>query len=273
LLCHYCGLTQQAPDCCPQCSEPALEGCGAGTEQVEMILSSFLPRVRVARLDRDSVSRRGTLQRVLDAWRKHEIDVLVGTQMVTKGHDVPGVTLVGVLFADVSLNLPDFRAAERTFQLLAQVAGRAGRGVEPGRVIIQTYAPQHYSIRSAARHDFARFAVRELRYRKRLGYPPFTRMVNIRLEGKEGEKVRASAERLAHNLLQNVQRGDKMPMILGPAPAPLERLKGRERWQILLKGEDRQTLHTLVRKVQEESAQSPSREVRIIIDVDPYNML
>ncbi|MGH7965668.1 MAG: replication restart helicase PriA, partial [Candidatus Binatia bacterium] len=217
LLCHYCGLTQQAPDRCPRCSEPALEGCGVGTEQVETTLNSFLPGVRVARLDRDSVSRRGTLERVLSAWHSHDIDVLVGTQMVTKGHDVPGVTLVGVLLADVSLNLPDFRAAERTFQLLAQVAGRAGRGLEPGRVIIQTYAPQHYSIRCAARHNFVRFAVQELRYRKRLGYPPFTRIVNIRLEGKEGEKVRAAAERLAQKLMGDAQRGEKMPMILGPA--------------------------------------------------------
>lgn len=274
LLCHYCGFTRQAPDCCPRCGEPALEEYGVGTEQVEAALSSFLPGVRVARLDRDSVSRRGTLEQVLSAWRSHEVDVLVGTQMVTKGHDIPGVTLVGVLLADVSLNLPDFRAAERTFQLLAQVAGRAGRGQEPGRVIIQTYAPQHYSIRCAARHDFARFAVQELRYRKSLGYPPFTRMVNIRLEGKEGEKVRASAERLAHQLRQNVQEGDKMPTILGPAPAPIERLKGRERWQILLKGEDRHALHTLVRKVQGEiQAHSQTQGVRIIIDVDPYNML
>jgi primosomal protein N' (replication factor Y) len=274
LLCHYCGLARQAPDCCPRCDEPALEGCGVGTEQVETALSHFLPGVRVARLDRDSVSRRGTLERVLSAWRSHEVDVLVGTQMVTKGHDVPGVTLVGVLLADVSLNLPDFRAAERTFQLLAQVAGRAGRGSESGRVIIQTYAPQHYSIRCAARHNFARFAMQELRYRKRLGYPPFTRMVNIRLEGKEGEKVRASAERLAQKLLQDVQGGDKAPMILGPAPAPFERLKGRERWQILLKGEDRRVLHALVKKAQQEGlTQSQPRGLRIIIDVDPYNML
>ena len=274
LHCHYCGFARQAPDCCPQCGEPALEGCGVGTEQVEEALRTFLPGVRVARLDRDSVSRRGALDLVLSAWRTHEIDVLIGTQMVTKGHDVPGVTLVGVLLADLSLNLPDFRAAERTFQLLAQVAGRAGRGPEPGRVIIQTYAPQHYSVRCAARHDFARFAAYELRYRKRLGYPPFTRVVNIRFEGKEAEKVKTCAEQLARRLLADTQGAEGTPVILGPAPAPIERLKGRVRWQMLLKGKDRRTLHALVRRAQEEMLpHGQSQGVRIVVDVDPYNML
>jgi primosomal protein N' (replication factor Y) len=274
LRCHYCGFARQAPDHCPQCREPTLEGGGVGTEQVEEALKSFLPAGRVARLDRDSVSRRGALDRVLKAWGAHEIDVLIGTQMVTKGHDVPDVTLVGVLLADVSLNLPDFRAAERTFQLLTQVAGRAGRGQEPGRVIIQTYAPQHYSIRCAARHDFPRFATQELRYRKRLGYPPFTRVVNLRLEGQAGEKVRACAEHLAHHLLANAEGGDQAPVILGPAPAPIERLKGRDRWQVLLKGADPRILHALVRKAREEMRrQGQLHDVRLIVDVDPYNML
>ena len=158
LRCHYCGLTKRAPERCPDCSGTDLKGAGIGTEQVEEGLQRLLPNVRAARLDRDSVRQRGALDRILDAWRKHELDVLIGTQMVAKGHDVPNVTLVGVLLADISLNLPDFRAAERTFQLLAQVAGRAGRGDNPGRVIVQTYSPDHYSIRAATQHDFRRFA-------------------------------------------------------------------------------------------------------------------
>src|SRR5206468_1068373 len=174
--------------------------------------------------------------------------------------------------ADLSLNLPDYRAAERTFQLLAQVAGRAGRGQEPGRVIIQTYVPQHYSIRCAARHDFARFAAHELRYRKHLGYPPFTRIVNIRFEGKEGEKVKTCAERFARRLLADTQEEDGAPVILGPAPAPIERLKGRVRWQVLLKGKNRRALHTLVKRAQEEMlTHGQSRGVRIVVDVDPYS--
>jgi len=275
LRCHYCGFCQSAPDYCPACHEPSLEGSGFGTEQVEEALRRFLPEIRTARLDRDSVSRRGVLAAVLRAWRTHEIDVLIGTQMVAKGHDVPGVTLVGVLRADSSLNFPDFRAAERTFQLLTQVAGRAGRGQEKGRVIVQTYVPQHYSVRFATQQDFTRFATHELRYRKRLGYPPFTRIVNIRCEGKDGEKVRAYAERLAEHLAvqaQEILTG--APVILGPAPAPLERLKGRERWQVLVKGEDRRSLHALVKKTYEEMlTRNRVAGVRVIVDVDPYDML
>jgi primosomal protein N' (replication factor Y) len=274
LRCHYCGLSQPAPESCPRCQGGTLTGHGFGTEQVEEALRRFLPKVRIGRLDRDSVSRREAVGRVLNAWRRHEIDVLIGTQMVAKGHDVPNVTLVGVLLADVSLNLPDFRAAERTFQLLTQVAGRAGRGQEPGRVIIQTYMPDHYSIRFATRHDFERFATHELRYRKRLGYPPFTKMVNIRIEGKEGEKVQACADRVARFLLANAQGESDPPVVLGPAPAPIERVQGRARWQVLLKGKERRTLHALVQKVQE--ALFPQRQVqgiRIIVDVDPYSML
>jgi primosomal protein N' (replication factor Y) len=170
--------------------------------------------------------------------------------------------------------LPDFRAAERTFQLLTQVAGRAGRGLEPGRVIIQTYAPEHYSIRCAAHHDFARFANYELRYRKRLGYPPFTRAVNIRFEGKDEEKVQAYAEKVAHYLLAHVQGENEQIAVLGPAPAPIERIRGRERWQVLLKSKDRHTLLALVKKTQAELfTHQHTNGIRVIVDVDPYSML
>lgn len=274
LRCHYCGFSRKAPDFCPQCREPELEGSGIGTEQVEESLLRFLPDARVARLDRDSVRKKGFLGTVMKSWQERETDILIGTQMVTKGHDVPGVTLVGVLLADVALNLPDFRAAERTFQLLTQVAGRAGRGDELGKVIIQTYAPQHYSVRCATQHDFRRFATLELRYRKSLGYPPFSRIVNVRFEGTEGERVRETAEQFVERLMAHMPREGKLPMILGPAPAPIERIKGRERWQVLLKGEDRQLLHDLVRKAQEDATRrGRSAHVRIIVDVDPYNML
>jgi primosomal protein N' (replication factor Y) len=274
LRCHYCGFARPAPDVCPHCREPELEGSGMGTEQVEEAVRHLLPQARIARLDRDSARKKGFLGRVLESWRAHETDVLIGTQMVTKGHDVPGVTLVGVLLADVALHLPDFRATERTFQLLTQVAGRAGRGEEPGRVIIQTYSPQHYSIRCAAQHDFSRFAALELRYRKKLGYPPFARMVNVRFEGKDGGRVRESAERFAQLASARVPRNRKSVSILGPAPAPIERIKGRERWQVLLKGEDRLLLHDIVGQVQEEFLdRERSPHVRIVVDVDPYNML
>jgi primosomal protein N' (replication factor Y) len=274
LRCHYCDFSRHAPEACPSCHAPELERGGIGTEQVEEVLTQFLPQARIARLDRDSISRKGDLEKTLKAWTAHEIDVLIGTQMVAKGHDVPNVTLVGVLLADLYLNLPDFRAAERTFQLLTQVAGRAGRRQERGRVIVQTYIPQHYSIRLAARQDFRRFATQELRYRNRFGYPPFTRMINVRVEGKDEMQVRELAERLAQHFQASAQQASKTPVILGPAPAPIERIKNRVRWQVLLKGEDRGSLHALVRRVQSEFLrQQRLPSIRTLIDVDPYNML
>jgi primosomal protein N' (replication factor Y) len=275
LRCHYCGFCKKTEISCPRCHEPTLIEHGFGTEQVEKALRGLIPGVRIGRLDRDSVKRRNALSGILSAWHAHDIDVLIGTQMVAKGHDVPNVTLVGVLLADVSLNLPDFRAAERTFQLLTQVAGRAGRGQDPGRVIIQTYTPDHYSVRCAAQHDFARFAAYELRYRKSLGYPPFTRMVNLRFEGKDGAKVQARAEQTAQFLLNNLQEGGReQTVVLGPAPAAIERVKDRERWQVLVKSKDRRALHLLVRKAQETLfARRADQAVRVVVDVDPYSML
>ena len=279
LRCHYCGFSCRAPERCPACSGPKLEGAGVGTEQVEEALRRLLPTVRVARLDRDSVRKRGALNEILAAWHDHELDVLIGTQMVAKGHDVPGVTLVGVLLADLSLNFPDFRAAERTFQLLTQVAGRAGRGNDPGRVIIQTYSPQHYSIRAAVRHDFARFAAQELRYRKQLGYPPFARAVNIRFEGTDGDKVSAYAEQFAEKLHaimdaeHTVKSSPGSAVLLGPAPAPIEKIRGRERWHLLLKGEQPRALHALIQQARQELLAYQVRGIRTIVDVDPYSML
>ena len=280
LCCHYCGFTRRSIAVCPTCKEPALDGNGIGTEQVEDALKHILPEVRIARLDRDSVKRRGALDRVLRAWRAHEFDVLIGTQMVAKGHDVPGVTLVGVILADVTLNRPDFRAAERTFQLLTQVAGRAGRGPDLGTVIIQTYAPRHYSIQCAARHDFAGFAAQEQRYRKQLGYPPFTRLINVRFEGRNGQQVEATATLFSQKIEQTLQSeefasaGVARLQILGPAPAPIERIKGRERWQLLVKGPNRPLLHALIGKARDAFVQAkPLRDVRTIIDVDPYSVV
>lgn len=280
LCCHYCGFTRRSIEICPSCKEPALDGGGIGTEQVEDALKHLLPEVRIARLDRDTVKRRGALDRVLRAWRAHEFDVLIGTQMIAKGHDVPGVTLVGVILADVTLNRPDFRAAERTFQLLTQVAGRAGRGQDLGTVIIQTYAPRHYSIQCAARHDFTRFAAQEQRYRKQLGYPPFTRLINIRFEGRDGQQVEATASLFLQKVEQTRQAEEFASaraaglQILGPAPAPIERIKGRERWQLLVKGPDRPLLHALIGKAHEAFVQAkPPRTVRTIIDVDPYSVV
>ena len=280
LRCHYCGHTRRNVRVCPACGEPALDGTGIGTEQVEAALTHVLPDARIARLDRDTVRRRGSLAKLLRAWRAHELDVLMGTQLVAKGHDVPGVTLVGVILADVSLNRPDFRAAERTFQLLTQVAGRAGRGHDLGTVIIQTYAPRHYSIRCAARHDYAGFAAQEQRYRKQLGYPPFTRLINVRFEARDGKRVEAAARLFADGLDRLLQSdefssaGSRRPHVLGPAPAPIERIKGQVRWQLLVKGPHRQRAHDLIEQGRDAFERAkPPRGVRLIIDTDPYSVV
>ena len=280
LRCHYCGHTRRNVRVCPACREPALDGTGIGTEQVEAALTHVLPDARIARLDRDTIRRRGSLAKLLRAWRAHEFDVLIGTQLVAKGHDVPGVTLVGVILADVSLNRPDFRAAERTFQLLTQVAGRAGRGHDLGTVIIQTYAPRHYSIRCAARHDYAGFAAQEQRYRKQLGYPPFTRLINVRFEARDGKRVEAAARLFADGLDRLLQSdefssaGSRRPHVLGPAPAPIERIKGQVRWQLLVKGPHRQRAHDLIEQGRDAFERAkPPRGVRLIIDTDPYSVV
>lgn len=280
LCCHYCGYTRRSVRVCPACREPALDGSGIGTEQVEAALTHLLPDARVARLDRDTVRRRGSLAKLLRAWRAHEFDVLIGTQLVAKGHDVPGVTLVGVILADVTLNRPDFRAAERTFQLLTQVAGRAGRGEDLGTVIVQTYAPRHYSIRCAAHHDYAGFAAQEQRHRKQLGYPPFTRLINVRFEARDAERVEAAARVFAaalDRLLQSDEfssAGSRRPLVLGPAPAPIERIKGQVRWQLLVKGPHRQLAHDLIGRARDAFERAnPPRGVRLIIDTDPYSVV
>ena len=197
LVCHYCGRLQHVPERCPSCASTRLERMGIGTEHVESIVRERFPDARVARLDRDTAGDRADagsgLAAILARMHAGEIDVLVGTQMVTKGHDFPGVTLVGVLKPDQTMNLPDFRAAERTFQLIEQVAGRAGRGDRPGRVIIQTYAPDHPSIVAAATHDYEGFAHDELIAREETGYPPFSRMIALRIDARDGAKARAAA--------------------------------------------------------------------------------
>ncbi|MGH7857696.1 MAG: replication restart helicase PriA [Candidatus Binatia bacterium] len=275
LRCHHCDYRLAAPDVCPECSAPSLRDVGVGTEQVEAALHALLPAARIARMDRDTMSRKGAQRAILTAWREGSIDVLVGTQMVTKGHDIPGITLVGVIAADQALNFPDFRAAERTFQMLTQVAGRAGRGERPGRVLIQTYRPGHYALEHATKHDFAGFASREVGYREALAYPPYSRLVNLRLDGLDASRVEESARALAASLRRanGLLSRRQQAKILGPAPAPLERLRGRFRWQLLLKAREPRQLRALVHPAVDAARRAARSTVRIAIDVDPYGML
>jgi primosomal protein N' (replication factor Y) (superfamily II helicase) len=270
LRCHHCDYTIPPPAACPDCGGLSLSAWGAGTEQVEAALRQVLPGARIGRMDRDTTSRKGSQRDILAAWERREYDILVGTQMITKGHDIPGVTLVGVLLADLSLNLPDFRAAERTFQLLTQVAGRAGRGSRPGRVIVQTLQPHHLSLQCAAHHDYRRFAEHELATRRELSYPPFARLVQIRCEGENGE----ATERIARAVAEHLRAGPKGVGILGPAPAPIERLRRRYRWQLLLRSRNGAAMRAAAAAAREAvRRQARGLDVRVIVDVDPTNML
>jgi primosomal protein N' (replication factor Y) len=271
LVCHYCGFRVSAPRVCTACGARALERLGFGTEQVEAVVQERFPSARVARLDRDTAEGAG-LQRILDGVRSRAIDVVVGTQMITKGHDFPDVTLVGVVLADHGMGLPDFRADERTFQLLEQVAGRAGRGERPGRVIVQTYAPQHPAVTCARDHAYRRFVEEELSVRREGAYPPFVRLACIHVDGADPAEVRAAAEAatLAAKSAAARAPADVEAALLGPAEAPLSRLKGRTRWQLFIKARTARALRVLVRAAL--SAGAP-RSVRLSADVDPTSML
>ncbi|HEX2571738.1 MAG TPA: primosomal protein N' [Polyangia bacterium] len=270
LACHYCGYLEPAPSRCPACQTQAVERLGLGTEKVAAIVAERFPGARVVRLDRDTAQGRG-IGRVLEQIRSGEADLVVGTQMITKGHDFPGVTLVGVLLADQSMNFPDFRAAERTFQLLAQVAGRAGRGERPGRVVIQTFVPGHAAVVCAEQHDYVRFFTAERDERAGLGYPPFGRLAMVRLDGDDEAAVRSAAEGVAAVLQRAAAvlgEGAEVA-IRGPAEAPIARLRGRTRWQLLVRSPDVKALRQLLLAVQP----SQTRDVRVTVDVDPVSML
>jgi primosomal protein N' (replication factor Y) len=273
LVCHHCRHHRRPPASCAACGGGALEAFGVGTEQIETTLRACYPLATVDRLDRDAAQRPAAQRRILQAWHAGETDILVGTQMVSKGHDVPGVTLAVVLLADLSLNVPDFRAGERTLQLLVQVAGRAGRGDVPGRVVVQTLRPEHPSLVAAARHDYTGFITGELERRRALGYPPFARLVNLRLDGRDPAAVERAARELAGRLRRAArERGLGDDAVLGPAPPPVERVRGRYRWQVLLRARDVPALRALARTARVSEPALRRGHVRLVVDVDPYSM-
>jgi primosomal protein N' (replication factor Y) len=269
--CHTCDFEAPLASRCPHCGAQALALEGLGTEKLEETLAAAFPTARVARLDRDVASGR-KVEAILARMRAREIDVLVGTQMVTKGHDLPNVTLVGVVNADAALSIPDFRAGERAFQLLVQVAGRAGRGDVPGRVLVQTWDPDHPAIALGARHDVDAFLARELADRRELGYPPLTRAALVRADGPDEHETRAACERLARAALAAEPVRSGAVLVQGPAPAPIARVRNRYRFRIMLRGADRARLRSVLVAVDEARADLP-RGVRAAIDVDPVQLL
>ena len=275
LTCHYCGRETASPSVCEECGGVYIHYAGAGTEQLESLLRELLPTARVARLDRDTTQRRGVLRSTLLAFSKREIDVLVGTQMLAKGHDFPAVTLVGVVSADAGLNFPDFRAAERTFQLLTQVAGRAGRGTAPGRVILQSWYPDHYALRFAQCQDYAGFYEQEIEFRKLMGYPPFQNLTQILVSDADEGKAARAADAIAAALKQRAAResGERKPRVLGPAAAPIEKLRGRHRIQILLKSAPDVSVAPILEDCFAAVEKQRVSVERIHIDVDPLSLL
>jgi primosomal protein N' (replication factor Y) len=272
LTCHYCGKVERVPERCPECkANDTIVRKGLGTEKIAESVALEFPKARVARLDRD-VASGAKAEAVLSRVARREVDILVGTQMVTKGHDFPGVTLVGVLCADTGLDLPDFRASERTFQLLAQVAGRAGRGERAGRVIVQTYRPGASAVVSAAAHDYLMFFNAESAARAELHYPPHGRLIVVRVDGANEDAVAGVARKLAkvgEAVAKHAEIAGSVE-ILGPVPAPLERLRNRTRWQVWLRGTDRTALRRVARTI---AATEVSPKVRVQLDVDPMSAL
>jgi primosomal protein N' (replication factor Y) len=273
LLCHYCEKARPYAPLCPACGRDTLVHRGFGTERVAQEVRKLFPSARVARLDRDAVagsSPGGGWMDVLDRMKRQEIDVLVGTQMITKGHDYPNLTLVGILDADAGLHLPDFRAGERTYQVLTQVAGRAGRADRPGRVFIQTYRPDHESLVATVSHDGLAFTKAELGHRLEAGYPPFSRLVEVRFAAIKLESVRKSAEALARKIAPKLSSSESL---LGPAPCPVERVRGNSRWRLLIKTPQYARLQPKLAAVLDDFAGNdlPST-VRMLVNVDPVDM-
>jgi primosomal protein N' (replication factor Y) (superfamily II helicase) len=275
LACHYCGREQNTPSVCSECGGPYIHYAGVGTEQLEALLCSLLPDARIARLDRDSTRRRGVLRSTLFSFADHKLDLLVGTQMLAKGHDFPDVTLVGVVAADAGLSFPDFRAAERTFQLLIQVAGRAGRGSSPGRVVIQSYHPDNYALRFAQKQDYQAFYDHEIDFRRLMGYPPFRSLIQILVTGPDRAKAAHTAEKIAGTLKLHAARvdGPLRPHVLGPAAAPLEKLRGNYRMQVLVKLHPGPGGISVLHDCFEELERRKISSAKVHVDVDPLSLL
>ena len=275
--CHYCGFSKAATSVCPTCGSKNIKLLGMGTEKIQEALMQLFPQARVARMDRDTMTRKGSIVNLLKELKERRIDILVGTQMIAKGHDFPGITLVGIICADLTLNFPDFRAGEQTFQLLAQVAGRAGRGDQPGKVILQTYSPEHFSIQAARDQDFKAFFDREIGFRKSLGYPPLTRMIALRISGKDARKTADHAQRLSdgcRNLLSAGGPFHGQVNVMGPIEAPIPRIADRFRWQILFKSASTGLLHQFVCELATAAGGTLGKgKIRAVVDVDPFFLM
>ena len=271
LVCHYCNYRESVPNICPHCRSEFLYFVGEGTENIEDQLRKKFPDMRIARVDRDTMGHKGELDQILLDFAAHRIDMLVGTQMIAKGHDFPNVTLVGVISVDIGLGLPDLRSAERTFQLITQVAGRSGRGHKPGHVLIQTYYPEHYALRHAVNQDYEGFYAEEIRYRERLAYPPFFVLGSIMIKHRDHTRAQTNANILRRAL--DAANSDRQVRVLGPAPATIARLKNEFRIQMILKSQSRRALREVL-DIALSDAESRGCEMRhVYVEIDPVNLM
>lgn len=270
-VCHYCDYTIQPPEICPECRHADIRYAGLGTQRLEQEIGERFPHVECLRMDSDSMQKPGSHEQAFDRFRSGEVKILFGTQMIAKGLDFPNVTLVGVINADTALHFPDFRAAERTFQLVTQVAGRTGRGDKGGRVLVQTFSPEHPAIEAAIRHDFAAFAKQELPIRKEFGYPPTAAMIRIIVRGPEEVRTEQFAELVAERLREAAAGLQADVRMLGPAPAPLAKLRGKFRFHTLVQGQDRDLMRRIVRQTTE--GLKTVDEIQWVVDVDPLDLL
>jgi len=269
LLCHYCNYAEKIPSVCPKCNSEYLHFLGVGSERVEEELHQAFPTARVARLDRDTASNKRHFESILQGFREGNYDILVGTQMIAKGHDIPNVTLVGIVSADIGLGMPDFRAAERTFQLLTQAAGRAGRGTLRGRVLIQTINPEHYAVRFASLQDYGLFYEKEIQFRKLMRYPPFSALANVLVRAQQQE----DALRMSGEIGQFLNPPPDGMKVMGPAEAPVPRLKNEFRYQLLIKSIDRKKLNGILHNLRSFAIKRQWPATSLVIDVDPLSLL
>jgi len=265
LRCHYCGYSEDVPSVCPSCGQKSIRYFGIGTERVEKEIKRLFPEIRVLRMDVDTTRRKGSFERIYNAFKNREADVLIGTQMISKGLDFPGVSLVGVITADTALNFPDYNASERTFQLITQVAGRAGRGDGVGRVIVQTYYPDHYAILCARDHDYEGFYRKEIAFREKAGYPPFSELAVFTLSGLDDEIVMENSK-LLYDIINVCNDGSVE--VFAPVPALLHKLKDRYRWNIVLKSRHGDKLRRVISLSYDRIKEIGSKDILVSYDIN-----
>ena len=271
LVCHYCGKTKKQPNLCPKCGSKYVKFFGAGTERVEEEVRRYFKNARILRMDVDTTRAKDSHEKIYNAFKAREADILIGTQMVSKGLDFPNVTLVGILAADMSLNLPDYRAAERSFQIITQVAGRAGRGDKEGEVIVQTYTPEHYSLQYAKKYDYENFYEKEFTIRAMMGYPPFGRILLINGSGKNEDELRKQMIYLGEKVKEKAEEFGGLE-VLGPTPCIIYRIKENYRWQIIIKGEFSSKFSKSIKDILYDKANNVYNDIRVSMDINPNSL-